>query len=420
MGSEPMTLLLLHNATLIDGTGATPLPSAAVLIDDGRIAWAGAEKDAPAPAGDQPTRIDLGGNTICPGFFDCHVHFGLPGAGGLPLDRILHPLSYHHFQLIERLRATLHNGVTTARDLMGVDSGVRDAVADGLIPGPRLLVAIDMLSQTSGHADFRLPSGVDLTPLVGGALVDSVDDARHRTRQLVAAGADVIKVASSGGIASPSDQPEWLGMREEVIAAVVEEAAAYGNKRVAAHALGRAGIEAAVTAGVTSIEHGYQLDDELRTRMVDQGTFLVPTLLETMTDVTVSAVAREKSIRWHRMAHDAVAASAAAGIKIALGTDAGLSPEHGTNLRELGLLVRYGGMTPMQAIVAGTKTSAELCGLADELGTIQPGKIADVVVVRGDPLADIDAVGVADNVLLVIKDGVVAKDRGGFLSPSGS
>jgi imidazolonepropionase-like amidohydrolase len=280
-------------------------------------------------------------------------------------------------------------------------------------------VAINMMSQTSGHADFRLPSGIDLTPFVGGSLVDSVDEARHRTRDLIAAGADVIKVASSGGIASPSDQPEWLGMREEMIAAVVAEAAAYGNKRVAAHAIGRAGIEAAVEAGVTSIEHGYQLDDALRKRMVDQGTFLVPTLLETMAAVTVSPAAREKSDRWHQMAHDAVGASAAAGIKIALGTDAGLGPNHGTNLQELGLLVRFGGLTPMQAIVAGTRTSAELCGLQDELGTIEAGKIADVVVVRGDPLADIDAIGTPDGILLVLKDGVVAKDRGGFLTPSG-
>jgi imidazolonepropionase-like amidohydrolase len=414
-----MSHLLLHNATLIDGTGAAPVPSAAVLVQDGKITWAGAEKDLPPAIGDPPTRVDLAGNTICPGFFDCHVHFGLPGAGGLPLDRILHTLSYHHFQLIDRLRVTLHNGVTTARDLMGIDAGVREAVADGLIPGPRLLVAINMMSQTSGHADFRLPSGIDLTPFVGGSLVDSVDEARHRTRDLIAAGADVIKVASSGGIASPSDQPEWLGMREEMIAAVVAEAAAYGNKRVAAHAIGRAGIEAAVEAGVTSIEHGYQLDDALRKRMVDQGTFLVPTLLETMAAVTVSPAAREKSDRWHQMAHDAVGASAAAGIKIALGTDAGLGPNHGTNLQELGLLVRFGGLTPMQAIVAGTRTSAELCGLQDELGTIEAGKIADVVVVRGDPLADIDAIGTPDGILLVLKVGVVAKDRGGFLTPSG-
>lgn len=148
--------------------------------------------------------------------------------------------------------------------------------------------------------------------------------------------------------------------------------------------------------------------------MVDQGTFLVPTLLETMAAVTVSPAARAQSDRWHEMAHSAVGDSAAAGVKIALGTDAGLGPSHGTNLQELGLLVRF-GLTPMQAIVAGTRTSAELCGLEGELGTIEAGKIADIVVVRGDPLADIDAVRKSDNILLVLKDGVLAKDRGNFL-----
>lgn len=407
-----MEPLLLHNATLIDGTGAAPLPDAAVLVADGRIQWAGTASGAPSV---EATRIDLGGNTICPGFFDCHVHFSLPGAGAPPLDRALNPPSYQYFQLIDRLRVTLHNGVTTARDLMGIDAGVRNAVAHGLIEGPRLLVAINMMSQTCGHADFHLPSGIDLTPLIGGSLVDTVDEARRRTRELIAAGADVIKVATSGGVSSPSDQPEWLGMRRELIAAVVEEAGAYGHKRVAAHAIGYAGIQAAVEAGVTSVEHGYQLDDALRQKMVDDGIFLVPTLLETMADVTSSPAGQAKSAHWHTVAHESIGASVAAGVKIAVGTDAGLSPAHGTNLKELGLLVRFGGLTPMQAIVAGTSASAELCGLADELGTVAAGKLADLVIVRGDPLADIDAVGEPDNILLVLKEGRVAIDRAGLL-----
>lgn len=409
-----MKPLLLHHATLIDGTGAAPLPDAAVLVENDRIRWAGAASDAPT---DDATPVDLGGNTICPGFFDCHVHFSLPGAGATPIDRALNPPSYHYFQLIDRLRVTLHNGVTTARDLMGIDAGVRDAVAHGLVDGPRLLVAINMMSQTCGHADFHLPSGIDLTPMVGGSLVDTVDEARRRTRELIAAGADVIKVASSGGVSSPSDQPEWLGMRRELIAAVVEEAAAYGHKRVAAHAIGRAGIEAAVEAGVTSVEHGYQLDEGLRHKMVEAGIFLVPTLLETMADVTSSPAGHAKSAHWHAVAQESIGASAAAGVKIAVGTDAGLSPAHGTNLKELGLLVRFGGLTPMQAIVAATSTSAELCGLTEQLGTVEAGKLADLVIVRGDPLADIDSVGEPDNILLVLKEGRAAIDRAGFLTP---
>jgi imidazolonepropionase-like amidohydrolase len=407
-----MTRLLLHHATLIDGTGAAPIPDAAVLVEDDHILWAGTASEA--PAGDA-VRVDLGGNTICPGFFDCHVHFSLPGAGATPIDRALNPPSYHYFQLIDRLRVTLHNGVTTARDLMGIDAGVRDAVAHRLIDGPRLLVAINMMSQTCGHADFHLPSGIDLTPMIGGSLVDTVDEARRRTRELIAAGADVIKVASSGGVSSPSDQPEWLGMRRELITAVVEEAAAYGRKRVAAHAIGYAGIAAAIEAGVTSVEHGYQLDEPLRHKMVDAGMFLVPTLLETMADVTSSPAGQAKSAHWHAVAQESIAASAAAGVKIAVGTDAGLSPKHGTNLRELALLVRFGGLTPMQAIVAATSTSAELCGLSAQLGTVTAGKLADLVIVQGDPLADIESIGEPDNILLVLKEGRVAIDRAGFL-----
>ncbi|BBY89573.1 amidohydrolase [Mycolicibacterium tokaiense] len=409
-----MDAYLLHNTTLIDGTGADPVPQAAVLVENGTVSWAGPEADYTGAA---VTRVDLGANTLCPGFFDCHVHFALPGASGSPLEHALKPPSYEMFRLLERLRVTVSNGVTTARDLMGIDPGVRDAVADGLIVGPRLLVAVEMLSQTSGHADFHLPSGLNLGPLIGASLVDTVDAARLRTRELIRAGADVIKVASSGGVSSPNDDPSWLGMRREMIAAIVEEGRNYGGRPVAAHAIGYPGIRAAVEAGVHSIEHGYELDDELRAQMVDQGTFLVPTLLETMTPVTASPQGAAKSAKWHAMAHDSIAASVAAGVRVAVGTDAGLSPDHGTNLAELGLLVRFGGLTPLQAIVAGTSTAAELCGVADRLGSVVAGKLADLVVVRGDPLADIDAVGKPENILAVIKDGKPVSNRGGFGVP---
>lgn len=408
-----MTRLVLHHAVLIDGTGAPPVRDAAVVVDGDRISWAGAESDAPSQPADA-VRVDLGGNAICPGFFDCHVHFGLPGATGSPLEKAFKPPSYGYFQLIERLRVTLENGVTTARDLMGIDTGVREAVADGLIAGPRLLVAVNMLSQTGGHADFHLPSGLDLGGFLGAYLVDSVDAARTRARELLRAGADVIKIASSGGVSSPNDDPSWLGMRRDMISAVVEEGHNYGGRPVAAHAIGYAGIKAAVDAGVHSIEHGYELDDELRHQMVAQGTFLVPTLLETMKPVTASAQGAAKSAKWHAMAHDSIGASAAAGVRIAVGTDAGLSPDHGTNLKELGLLVTFGGLTPMQAIVAGTLTSAQLCGVEDTLGTVAPGKIADLVVVRGNPVDDIDSLGDPANVLLVVKEGKTVGNRGGF------
>lgn len=420
--------LLLRNARLIDGNGGEPVRDAAVLVRDGAFVWAGPRGAAPDPGDARP--VDLRGHTICPGFFDCHVHFALPGTKGTLYDGLAQPASYRTLAVLDRLRVTLHNGVTTARDLMGIDTGFRDAIEHGLIEGPRLLVAIDMLSQTAGHADFTLRSGFDPTPYLAAAeappyRVDTVEEMRRTVRRLIALGADVIKVASSGGVTSPNDRPEWLGLQPDLIRAAVEEGSAYGGIPVAAHAIGYAGIRAAVEAGVRSIEHGYALDDELRRRMAGQGTYLVPTLLETMHDLDprrTSPAAYRKSVHWHEVAHRAIGESVAAGIPVAVGTDAGLSPDHGTNLAELGLLVKFGGLTPAEAIVAGTRTSARLCGRGDRLGTVEAGKTADVVVAEGNPLDDIESLGDPAKILLVLKDGVPVVDRGGFLrevSPAG-
>ncbi|MGP6178366.1 amidohydrolase family protein [Microbacterium sp. A196] len=411
-----MTTTILHNAQLIDGTGGDPVADAVVVIDDGKITWAGAAADAPAiDDSKDPVKVDLGGNTITPGFFDVHVHLSLPGpSGGSPMQEGMVAPSFRYFELIGRLKTTLAAGVTTVRDLMGVDAGVRTAVEYGIIEGPRLLVADRMLSQTGGHADWHLKSGIDGTTLVGGDLVDSVDEARKAARVLLREHVDVIKIASSGGVTSMSDEPGWLGFRTDMVAAVVEEGKAYGGVPVAAHAIGYEGIRAAVEGGVHSVEHGYELDDELRQQMVKNGQFLVPTLLETIHPDTATPQAAAKSAKWHAMAHESIAKSVAAGIKIAVGTDAGLVPDHGANLGELPLLVQYGGMTPMQAIVAGTKTSAECCGVDDILGTVEAGKIADIVVVAGDPLKDISTVADNDKILLVMKQGRAAVNRGAF------
>ncbi|MGN2641632.1 amidohydrolase family protein [Nocardia takedensis] len=416
-----MAGLFFYNARVVDGTGREALRDGAVLVTDDRITWVGERSKAPDIG--EAVSVDLRDNTICPGFFDCHVHFALPGGSGNPYDLIAVPASYRTLAVLERLRVTLHNGVTSARDLMGLDAGYRMAIAQGLIEGPRLQVALTMLSQTAGHADLTQLSGFDPMSYLHGPetpspLVDSVDEARKRARQLIALGADLIKVASSGGVASPNDQPDWLGMRTEIVRAVVEECRDYGGKPVAAHAIGYSGVKAAVEGGVRSVEHGYELDDELRRRMVDEDIFLVPTLLETVQDLDpakTSPAAHAKSVTWHRVAQEAVGRSAAAGVRIAVGTDAGLSPDHGTNLRELGLLVKFGGLTPMEAIVAATRDSAALCGVSDTLGTLESGKLADLVVVRGDPLHDIDSVGDPDNILLVLQGGAPAKDRAGFL-----
>ena len=410
-----VTTTIVHNARLIDGTGTDAVADAVIVIDDGKITYAGTSAGAPQIDGStNPVRVDVGGNTVLPGFFDCHVHLSLPGTKGSPVMAAMVPESYRFFELIGRLKTTVAAGVTTVRDLMGVDVGVRDAVEHGLVEGPRLLVADKMFSQTGGHADFHIPSGLDGTGLIGGVIVDSVDEARKEARVLLREGVDVLKIASSGGVTSPSDDPDWLGARTEIVAALVEEAHNYGGRKVAAHAIGLAGIRAAVQGGVQSVEHGYALTDELRTEMVERGQFLVPTLIETLKPDTATPQAVAKSTKWHALAHESIQASVEAGIKVAVGTDAGLVPDHGDTLAELGCLVKFGGMTPMQAIVAGTKTSAELCDVADSLGTLEAGKLADVVVVKGDPLADIDSLADKDNILLVLKEGKTASNRGGY------
>lgn len=421
--SQPV---LLHNARLIDGNGQAPVADAALLLEGERVRWVGPRASLPADIRDVQW-VDLGGRTVCPGFIDTHVHFALPGPESSPLEGINELPSYRMFKVLSRLRVTLENGVTTARDLMGLDAGFRQAVAERQIVGPRLLVSVAMLSQRAGHADFTLASGIDglaaavAFPQSPGNLVNSVDDMRSRVRELVAAGADCIKLASSGGLTSPHDQPEWLGLRPEMIRAAVEEAQAYGGLPVAAHAIGRPGIEAAIRAGVTSIEHGYALDDKLRTEMVQRGQFLVPTLLETTKDLDParsSPTAYEKGVRWHRIAQESVVHSVAAGVRIALGTDSGLTADHGNNLKELALMVRLGGMTPMAAITAATSDAAELCGVADLTGSLDAGKAADLVITDVDPLTDIAALADPAHIQAVVKEGRAAIDRAGLLAHS--
>ncbi|WP_329040856.1 amidohydrolase family protein [Streptomyces sp. NBC_00178] len=416
-------LVLLRDLRLIDGTGAAPVPDAALLIEGATVRWAGPA--ALLPADPAPARrLGLGGRTVCPGFIDTHVHFALPGPAGNPLQGLYELPTYRTLKVLDRLRVTLENGVTTARDLMGLDAGFRQAVAERMIAGPRLLVSVTMLSQRAGHADFTLASGIDglavavSFPETPPSLVGSVDDMRARVRDLVAAGADCVKLATSGGVTSPHDQPDWLGLRPEMIRAAVEEARAYGGLPVAAHAIGRPGIEAAVRSGVTSIEHGYALDDELRAEMVDRGQYLVPTLLETTQDLDparTSPSAYEKGVRWHRIAQESVARSAAAGVRIAMGTDSGLAVGHGRNLGELALLVDLGGLTPMAAIVSATGDAARLCGVDALTGTLEAGKAADLVVTDVDPLTDIAALGEPSHILAVVKEGRIAVDRAGVL-----
>jgi imidazolonepropionase-like amidohydrolase len=264
---------ILAGGRAFDGTGA-PVRDADVVVEDGRIVDVG-----PGLDGDEV--VDVAGRCLLPGLFDCHTHLTLSDVN--LLGHLQRPFSYRFYQTIGNMAATLAAGVTTVRDAAGADAGIKRAVADGLVPGPRMQVSLTLLSQTGGHGDGWFPSGQEVSfwpvyPGMPDGLVDGPEALRRRVRELVRAGADVIKVATSGGVLSPTDDPRHAHFREDELAALVAEAAAAG-RWVMAHAQAADGVKAAVRAGIRSIEHGIYLDDEAIELMLERGTWLVPTLV---------------------------------------------------------------------------------------------------------------------------------------------
>lgn len=405
-----MAEMIIRGATVFDGTGRAPWEQASVVVQDGRIHQVGGTVPPAAP---DALEIDGTGQYLLPGFFDTHVHFAMEGPD--LLGQLQLPVSYSILRVPRRLRATLDAGVTTVRDLGGTDRGVQMAQTEGLVAGPRLQIAVRMLSITGGHGDLSFPdSSVDFRTEAIGAVSDGPAAVLKAVRRVIHAGADVVKVATTGGVLSPRDDPAHSHFSPEELATMVAEASRQG-RRLAAHAQGAEGIKNAVRAGFTSIEHGIYLDDEAIELMVDRGTFLVPTLAAPLAvmeaheaGVPVPAWAVAKTRRVLEAHQGSVARAHRAGVKIALGTDSGVGP-HGHNLKELAHMVSA-GLSPMEAITAGTRNAAELMGLLDELGTLEVGKRADLVLTAVNPLTDIGNLGDPGRILLVVQDGKVVKD----------
>jgi imidazolonepropionase-like amidohydrolase len=387
-----MERIVFRGGQVFDGSGADPAP-ADVALEGERIAAVG-------PGLDGDRAVDATGLTLLPGLFDCHVHVTISRFD--PWQAQNTPFSLQFYEAERNLGATLRAGITTVRDAGGADLGIRQAVETGLIAGPRLQLSLVMISQTGGHGGCWYPAGVEVPLFVPhpgrpSAIVDGPDAMRRKVRQLIEMGADVIKVATSGGVLSPRDDPRHAQFRPDELAVLVDEATAAG-RFVMAHAQASDGIKNAVRAGIRSIEHGIYLDDEAIELMLRAGTWLVPTLVapqgaidaaEAGAALTPEIVAKARSVvEVHRAAFRL---AVEAGVRIAMGTDSGVTP-HGQNLRELELMVA-GGMTPAAALVATTRSAAELLGLDRDLGTIEPGKLADLVLVEGDPYAFGDLAG---------------------------
>ncbi|HZP90326.1 MAG TPA: amidohydrolase family protein [Actinomycetota bacterium] len=398
-----MTRTVFRGGRVFDGTGAPPA-EADVVVEDGRILEVGVGLD-----GDE--QIDARGRTLLPGLFDCHVHVAMRYEDFDELAVLHRPFSYQFFTIPENLRRTLALGITTVRDASGADLGLKRAIEDGVLPGPRMQISVTMLSMTGGHNDPWLPSGGIpgwgvAYPGMPDGRCDGIDGVTAKVREVVRAGADVIKIASSGGFLSPLDDPRHPNFSEEEVAAIVRAAADLG-RWVMSHAHGAEGIKRAVRAGVRSIEHGTFLDEEGVELMLERGTWLVPTLTAGDTteaianDPKVPEPVRDKLRGLGRPELDAFRLAAEAGVKMAMGTDCPVAP-HGTNLRELQLMAEN-GYTPAQALVAATRSAAELMGLERELGTIEPGKRADLVMVAGDAL---ELATLGERIEAVYKDGI--------------
>ena len=403
MASRVTSRVLLHGGHVFDGTGSPP-GRADVVIADGRIVDVG-------PGLDGDVVVDVAGATILPGFFDCHVHVTVSGVD--LMDRLSRPFSYQFYAAARNLEATLATGVTTVRDAGGADLGIQQAVAEGLVPGPHLLLAVNIVGQTGGHTDGWFPSGFDLPIILPhpgrpAATADGVDELRKVVRSLLRAGADVIKICTTGGVLSPRDDPTHTQFSPAEIEVVVAEAAAAGRV-VMAHAQGTAGIKNAVRAGVRSIEHGIYLDEEAIDLMLAHETWLVPTLVAPRAVLAAAAagaslpqtvVAKAREVAEAHV--ESVRAAVTAGVNLAMGTDSGVGP-HGHNLDEL-MLMQECGMTPAQVLAAATSSAARLCGLQDRTGRVAPGLAADLVVVEGDAL---ELLGLRERIRQVWQDGQI-------------
>ncbi len=407
---------LLSGATLIDGTGAASRAGMSVLIEGRMIAAVGPDGTLDVPA--DAIRHDLAGRTLMPGLIDGHVHllaYAGEGQKDVHLWNVLTFLEEQTLHAAANARRALLAGVTTVRDMAGgrPEIAVKHAVDDGVIDGARVLVC-GFVGMTAGHGDLFCPANIERRLW---QTADGPDECRKLIRQYARDGVDWIKLCTSGGVLSIGDEAEWRNYTMAETLAIVDEAHALG-KRVAAHAHTRAGILQALAAGVDSLEHGSSLDDELIAMMLERGTWLCPTLAITeyilangaARGLPAASLEKARALRHGQLA--GLRKAYAAGVPIFAGTDSCNTFAFGSHAWELQLLHQHLGLTPSEAIVAATSAAATAIGLGGKTGTIAPGRWADLLVVDGDPLVDLNILRETERLIGVFRDGRLLVDRG--------
>src|SRR3982751_446234 len=389
-------IVVIKAARLIDGTGKTEITNAVLVVTDDRVTAVGQAGQIKVPSGAKV--IDLGDATLLPGFIDAHTHV-IGRILGDPEGPAADVKDYQGFAAILGTRNAynlLMAGFTSIRNVGAPnfdDMALRKAINEGWVPGPRMQAAGHAIGITGGHCDENAYKPGLFDNGIKDGIANGPEEGRAAVRYEVKYGADVIKVCETGGVLSEGDAVGATQLTYEEVKAIVDEATKLG-RRVAAHAHGTEGIKIAVRAGVTSIEHGSFLGEEGAKMMVERGTWLVPTLMagEAVEKLAKSGVLKgliaEKALAAATAMRNGIKIAKKYNVKIAFGTDSGVIP-HGTNGHEFTLMVEWGGLTPMESIMAGTMNAAMLLGWEKKIGSLEPGKLADIVAVPGDPLKDI-------------------------------
>lgn len=407
---------VLKAARLFDGKSNALMKPGVVVVKDGKVVAAGTSAEIPAGA----EVIDLGDATLLPGFIDAHTHLTMAYSDDWKqnfINGLQKTIGEQELEASVNARVTLMSGITTVRDVGSqdyLDVGLRNAIRNGVVPGPRMLVSVHAIGTTGGHCDetgYRDGAfGKETTPEVGVA--NGPDQMRYAVRLAHKYGADIIKTCASGGVLSLADDVDTPQLTQEELNALIDEAHAL-KRKVAAHAHGAEAAKRAIRAGVDSIEHGSFLDEEALNLMKQHGTYYVPTLMaiqglseQMQKGAYIPPAIRAKAEAATAAIHKTFQNALAKGIKIGMGTDAAVYP-HGRNTEEFHQMVDL-GMKPIDALKAGTSVDADLLGLADKIGTLDAGKLADVIAVPGDPVENIRQ---TEHVFFVMKEGLIYKNE---------